>query len=148
MTAVFDEELDRLLQEYRAARARAGELQRQMREISASAVAPRQTVKVTVGVQGELTGLEFPTGGYRRMAPNELAEAILGAAREAGAKARQALAELAVPRLPGGVEFADLVRGTADLSRMLPEEPPMLDLVRDYVDGDRAAMHPPGAVNG
>ena len=144
---VFDKELDRLLQEYREARTQAGELQQQMREISATAVAPRQSVKVTVGVQGELTALEFPTGAYRRMAPAELAEAVLGAAREASAKARQALTELTLPQLPGGVEFADLIRGTADLSKVLPLDPPMLDAVREYVDSSPATARPSGVIN-
>jgi DNA-binding protein YbaB len=135
----FNEELDQLLEEYRKRRAEAGERQRKIQEISATAVAPRQTVKVTVGAQGEITALEFPTSAYKRMAPNELAEAILGAAREAKGKALEAYKELMTPMLPAGLNFLDLVQGKADLAAAIPAEPQMPDVVREYVEHGRMA---------
>ena len=130
-------ELDHLLEEYRERRAAAGERQRRIQAISATAVAPRQAVKVTVGVQGDLTAIEFPTGAYKRMTPNELAEAIIGASREAKAKAMESCKELVAPMLPAGLNFLDLIQGKADLAQVLPAEPPMPDLVREYVDSGR-----------
>src|SRR5258707_14622474 len=114
----FNEELDQLLEEYRKRRAEASERQRKIQEISATAAAPRQAVKVTVGAQGEITGLEFPTSAYKRMAPNELAEAILGAAREAKAKALDAYKELMTPIMPAGLNFLDLIQGKADFAKV------------------------------
>ena len=144
----FNEEINQLLAEYRAQLAQAGELQRRIREISGTATAPRQTVKVTVGAQGELTALEFPTGAYKRMAPNELSEAILGAAREAQAKAMESVRGLVAPRLPGGVDFLDLIKGEADLSAALPADPPLPDAVREYIDGGRIVGRGREAVGG
>ena len=105
----FDSELEALMAEYRKRRARTAELQRQIREISGTAVTPRQTVKVKVDAQGGLLALEFPTGAYKRMAPNELAEAVMGAVAEAKGKALEALGELMQPELPKGMNFADLL---------------------------------------
>ena len=133
----FDSELEALMTEYRKRRARTAELQRQIREISGTAVTPRQTVKVKVDAQGGLLALEFPTGAYKRMAPNELAEAVMGAVAEAKGKALEALGELMQPELPKGMNFADLLQGKADMTMALPDEPPMPDTVREYIDSGR-----------
>ena len=137
MSLPFDSELEALMTEYRKRRARTAELQRQIREISGTAVTPRQTVKVKVDAQGGLLSIEFPTGAYKRMAPNELAEAIQGAVAEAKGKAMEALGELMQPELPAGINFADLVQGRADMAKALPDEPQMPDSVREYIDAGR-----------
>src|SRR5579859_1130054 len=113
MSLPFDGELEALMEEYRKRRARTAELQRQIREISATASTPRQTVKVKVGAQGDLQSIEFPTGAYKRMAPNELAEAIMAATAEAKVKAMEALRELMQPEMPAGLNFMDLIQGKA-----------------------------------
>jgi DNA-binding protein YbaB len=133
----YDEHIEELLQQYRAQRARASELQRELRETTASATAPRQAVKVTVGAQGEVRALEFPTGAYRRMAPTELAEVLMTTIQEAADKAAATAAAVLAPHLPEGLGAADVLRGRNDLSSLLPEEPPMLDSVRAYVDHGR-----------
>jgi DNA-binding protein YbaB len=148
MPLPFDHELEGLMEEYRKSRARTAELQRQIREISATAMTPRQTVKVKVGAQGDLLGIEFPTGAYKRMAPNELSEAILGAVAEAKSKALDALRELMLPVLPRGLNFVDLIQGKADLTQAMPEEPPMPDAVRDYIESGQVPGQPPGGLNG
>jgi DNA-binding protein YbaB len=137
MTGTYDDEIEQLMTEYHKRRAAAGDRQRQIREITATAVAPRQTVKATVNVNGELVALEFPTGAYKRMAPNELTEAILAAVREASGKALEAFRELMAPQLPNGLNFIDLIKGKADLAEALPAEPPMPDRVRDYIESGR-----------
>jgi hypothetical protein len=96
----FNEDIDQLLGEYQKRRGAASDLQRRIREITGTASAPRQSVKVTVGVQGEVTALEFPTGAYKRMAPRELAEAVLAVIGEA--KAMDAYKGLMEPHMPGG----------------------------------------------
>jgi DNA-binding protein YbaB len=140
----YSDDIEELMTRYRERRARAGELQRQIAEITGNAVAQRQTVKVTVNVQGEITALEFPTGAYKRMTPVELAETITATAREAKAKALENLKTLMLPELPNGLNFMDLIQGKADLATALPEEPPLLDEVREYIRTGRPVPHTTG----
>ncbi|WP_121008250.1 YbaB/EbfC family nucleoid-associated protein [Saccharothrix australiensis] len=125
--SVNDEQLERVLARYREQRDELEAFQRGMSAISCTATAPRQTVKVTVGNQGELTDLAFPTDAYKRMAPAELAGAILTATREARGKALDAAAELLAPLLPAGLNARDIVEGKADLASYVPGEPPAHD---------------------
>jgi DNA-binding protein YbaB len=148
MSLPFDGELEVLMEEYRKRRARTAELQRRIREISATATTPRETVKVKVGAQGDLLGIEFPTSAYKRMAPNELAEAILAATAEAKAKALDALRELMQPELPAGLDFDDLIQGKADMTKALPADPAMPDAVRDYIGTGRVPGRAPGGIDG
>lgn len=99
------------------------ENQRRLKEITSTATAPRQVVSVTVGRSGELKDLRFPTNAYKNMTPAELATAILGTAEEARSAALKQSAEVLAPMLPKGVSADDLVRGTLDLSSLIPEEP-------------------------
>ncbi|MFE4019623.1 YbaB/EbfC family nucleoid-associated protein [Streptomyces sp. NPDC059101] len=138
MASPYDERIEELLEEYRRQRQEAGELQQRLREISATGTAPRQTVKVTVGAQGELTGVEFPTGAYRRMAPAELTEAILDAARSARKEALIQAGELMASRLPAEIPAVEFLQGTADLTALLPEQPSMPEAVRTYVEQGRS----------
>lgn len=132
----FGGQAEELLAEYRRQRARIGEMQRKISEISASVTAPRQEVTVTVGAQGEVRAIEFPTSAYRRMAPAELSEVLMTALTQGREKAQAALGELMAAELPGPGQFAtDLIRGKGDLSALLPEDPPMPDMVRDYIEG-------------
>jgi DNA-binding protein YbaB len=140
----YSDDIEELMTRYRERRARAGELQRKIAEIAGSAVAQRQTVKVTVNVQGEITALEFPTGAYKRMTPIELAETITATAREAKARAVENLKTLMLPELPNGLNFMDLIQGKADLATALPEEPPLLDEVREYIRTGRPVPHNTG----
>lgn len=132
----FDDQLDALLADYQRQRENAGELQRTLSSVSCSATAPRNTVKVTVGAQGEITELTFPTKAYRRMAPKELSDAILGAAREAKEKVKAEVADLMVAQLPEGAQVRAWLDGTPDVSGMFPEEPHMSDAVREYLNRD------------
>jgi DNA-binding protein YbaB len=123
----YDERVTELLEELKQKQARAGELRRKLDEISASATAPRNVVKVTVNAQGQLTDLEFPVAAYKRMPPVELAKTIMDASREATAKAMDAVRELMTPEMPAGLNFLETLQGKAaqpDLSaivKTLPE---------------------------
>lgn len=144
MSLPFEQELEGIMEEFRKRRAHTAELQRNIREISATGTTPRQTVKVTVGAQGDLTGIDFPNGAYKRMTPIELSEAVMSAAAEAKTKARNALRELMQPELPAGLDFDDLVEGKADMSKALSEDRLMPDAVRDYIQ----TGHVPGGAGG
>lgn len=91
-------------------------------------------MKITVGAQGEVTAIEFPTGAYRRMAPKELADVLLTTLRQARAEALEGVAGVLADRLPPGVTVPDLLQGRVDPAAVLPEDPAMPDSVRDYVD--------------
>jgi DNA-binding protein YbaB len=134
-------DLEELMAQYRERRARAGELQRQIAAVTGTATAQRQTVKVTVNVQGEITALEFPTGAYKRMAPADLAEAITSTVEAARAKALETMKTMLLPEMPAGLNFMDLMQGKADVAAAVPAEPPMLDEVRDYINTGRAVPH-------
>jgi DNA-binding protein YbaB len=129
----FETEVEELMRAFRERRAEAGNRQRQIVELRATATTPRQTVKVTVDVHGAITALEFPTSAYKRMTPKELADAITSTAAEAKTKALESLHTTVLPELPAGLNYADLIQGKADLATALPAEPSMPDQVRDYV---------------
>ncbi|MEU3862028.1 YbaB/EbfC family nucleoid-associated protein [Streptomyces sp. NPDC028722] len=137
MSTPFDEQIEELRAGYQAQLAQVGELQRRMREVTGTATAKAQAMKVTVGPQGEVLSVEFPTGAYRNMAPKELADLVVSTVHEARGKATAALAEVMAPHLPDGIDAAQLLRGTADVAQLMPPEPAMPDGVREYVDQGR-----------
>ncbi|QKZ15961.1 YbaB/EbfC family nucleoid-associated protein [Streptomyces chartreusis] len=129
----YDQHIEELLGSYRRERAQVGELQRRMRDVTATVTAPRQALKVTVNSQGEVTEIEFPTGAYKRMAPVELSQMISSTIQKARTNAMAEAAEVLSGHLPAGVSAADLLQGKADLGGLLPEAPPMADEVGEYV---------------
>jgi len=135
--SIYDRQIEELTAEYHRRRAKAGELRRKISEISACVTAPREVVKVTVGAQGEVRAVEFPTGAYKRMAPAELAGTLMATIGEARDKALAALSDLMTPELPPGLNLVDLLQGKADLPGALPDEPAIPDAVREYVDHGR-----------
>ncbi|GAA4815439.1 YbaB/EbfC family nucleoid-associated protein [Streptomyces ziwulingensis] len=137
MSTPFDEQIEELQATYRAQLEQIGELQRRMREVSGTATAKAQAMKVTVGPQGELTAVEFPTNAYRRMTPKELADLVVSTVQEARAKATAELAQVMTPHLPEGLDAEHLLRGTADVGRLMPRDPAMPEAVREYVDQGR-----------
>lgn len=142
---VTGEAVEEALARYRRLRHEAMDVKRQVEEISGTAVAKRQTVKITVNVHGEILSMDFPTGAYKRMTPIELAGAIKSTAQEAKAKALEELGELMDPKLQSGLSFKELIQGKADLLLGLPEEPPMPDAVADYLRRGRAGSGEDGA---
>ncbi|MFG3165556.1 YbaB/EbfC family nucleoid-associated protein [Streptomyces sp. NPDC048200] len=134
MPSPYDQQIEDLLGEYRRQREQAAETRRRINATTSTATAPRQTVKVTVGAQGEVTAIEFPTGAYRRMAPKELADVLLATIQQARSEALDGVAGVLAGELPPGVTVADLLQGRVDPTALLPEDPAMPDSVRDYVD--------------
>ncbi|MFC8964812.1 YbaB/EbfC family nucleoid-associated protein [Streptomyces sp. NBC_01281] len=134
MPSPYDQQIEDLLEQYRRQREQAAETRRRINATTSTATAPRQTVKVTVGAQGEVTAIEFPTGAYRRMAPKELADVLLATIQQARSEALDGVAGVLAGELPPGVTVADLLQGRVDPTALLPEDPAMPDSVRDYVD--------------
>jgi DNA-binding protein YbaB len=134
MSSPYDQQIEDLLTEYRTARERAVDTHRRISEIEATATAPRRSVKVTVGAQGQVTALEFPTSAYRTMAPNELSKVIVSTLEKARAKALEQVMETALGPLPGGLTPAALARGDIDPRALIPEDVQMPDAVRAYIE--------------
>ncbi|MEU5309375.1 YbaB/EbfC family nucleoid-associated protein [Streptomyces sp. NPDC021562] len=142
MPSPYDRQIEDLLEQYRRQRDEAAETRRRINETTATVTAPRQTVKITVGAQGDVTAIEFPTGAYRRMAPKELADVLLTTLRQARAEALEGVTGVLSGQLPPGVTVPDLLQGRVDPAAVLPEDPAMPDSVRDYVDhGFRGETH-------
>lgn len=131
----FDQLIEDLTAEYRAQQAKATELHRKLKEITGTATAPRGAVKVSVGAQGDVRDIEFPTGAYKRMAPTELTAALLETIEQAKTKALDAVRELMQPEMSAASRLIDAFTGNTEAITPLPEEPAMPDVVRDYLEG-------------
>ncbi|MEV4703726.1 YbaB/EbfC family nucleoid-associated protein [Actinoplanes sp. NPDC049316] len=134
----FNERIENLFQEYERQRSSLTEMQQKMREISVSATSPRREVTVTVGQNGVLTDVTFPTGAYKRLTPAELTAVIMQTYADAKEQALQRAAELLAPVLPEGMDAQALVRGTAGAETFLPAEPRMATSVREFLGMARA----------
>jgi DNA-binding protein YbaB len=137
MTTPYDQQVEELLDQYRKQREEMAEMQRQLDDTTATVTAPKQVVKVTVGAQGQVNAIEFPTSAYRRLPPKELADTLLNTIQQARAKALEKTNELVSARLPAGVTMTDLLQGKANPMDLLSEDPAMPDSVRDYIDHGR-----------
>jgi DNA-binding protein YbaB len=134
MSSPYEQEIDDLLAQYRSRRDEVTETRRRINEATGTATAKRQAVKVTVTAQGEVTAIEFPTGAYRSLAPKELADLLITTIREARADAQAQVNDLMADKLPEGVKMADILAGTADPKKFLPETPYLPKSILDFVD--------------
>ena len=134
MSTPYDQGIDDLMALYRKQREEAAETRRRINEVTGTGVAPRQSVKISVSANGDITAIDFPTGAYRRMPPKELSEALMTAFAQAREKALEQVAELTSLGLPPGVGVGDLLQGKADPTVLLSEDPTMPDSVRHYID--------------
>jgi DNA-binding protein YbaB len=134
MSSPYDQQIEELLADYRKQRDQAFESRQQINAVTATATAPRQVVRVTVGAQGQITELDFPTGAYRNMAPKDLARVIQATVDKARAQALKKVTETVTGMMPGGIPLADLLEGKFDPRSFLPEDLPMPESVKDYVD--------------
>jgi DNA-binding protein YbaB len=142
MSSPYDDQIEELLAQYRDAREQAVESRGRINEVEATVTAPRQVVKVTVGAQGQVTGLDFPTAAYRNLPPKDLSKAILAAIEQARAQAMAKVVEAlgdTMPGMPAGVSLTDMLQGRFDPRALLPEELMLPDAVREYVDNGSGA---------
>ncbi|MGH3387967.1 MAG: YbaB/EbfC family nucleoid-associated protein [Actinomadura sp.] len=121
--------LDELMEQYQAKRAQFQDLQRQMSSAEATVTAADGMVKVTVGPQGRLTGLEFDPRVYRKLSPTELAECVLAAVQEAGGQVGDQMRAALEPLVPDGTSYGET--GKVDLSKLLPERPDDFDALKE-----------------
>jgi len=136
----FNERIESLFEEYQRQRNSLTELQQRMREISASATSPRREVTVTVGQNGVITDIRFPTGAYKRLTPADLTAVIMETYAEAKEQVMEQATAILAPMVPDGMDAAALVRGTAGTDAFLPAEPRMATSVREILGMGRPAQ--------
>jgi DNA-binding protein YbaB len=110
------------------------ETNRRMQEITATATSPRKSVSITVGAQGQVIDLKFPSDAYKRMAPKELANVITETFAAAQQQVQAQLMELMQANAPGGFDLSAMYGPNADMGKVLPREPIMPDAVRSYIE--------------
>jgi DNA-binding protein YbaB len=123
MTSPYDRIAEQAMADYTRRLDEIADSQRRMAEVTATATAPRQVVTVTVGGQGEVTDIKFPSGAYKNMAPGELSSVILRTIGDARSQALGKAAEVLAPMFPAGFSAEDVLTGKAELRSLLPDEP-------------------------
>jgi DNA-binding protein YbaB len=134
MVSIGSAKVEDLLAGYREKVAKQAELRRKLAEISGTATASRNVVKVTVNGQGQVRSIEFPISAYKRTPPADLAKTIMETIEQARHQAMEAVRELMTPELPAGLNFMEMLEGKADAPGILPpKEPSIPDQVREYI---------------
>ncbi|MBU2670262.1 YbaB/EbfC family nucleoid-associated protein [Actinoplanes bogorensis] len=129
----FNERIESLFEEYQRQRNSLTEMQQKMRALTATATSPRREVTVTVGQNGVLTDIKFPTSAHKRLTPADLTEVILAAYGEAKEDVTGQAAAVLAPMLPEGTDARALVDGSAGTDAYLPAEPRMATSVREML---------------
>lgn len=130
-----DDELEGILAEFQSKRNELFGLQERMSEVSASQVAPRNVVSVTVGQQCDILEVKFPGRAYKSMTPGELGKVVTETIRKAQEQVREQVAELIAPMLPGGIPVKDLLAGRVSADSVLADNPvDMASLFRRRAD--------------
>ena len=137
MSSPYDEAVEKMMADYHRQLEQLAEHQRKMQEITATTTSPRKQVSVTLGAQGQLLDLKFPTDAYRDMAPMELANLIAETFNAARVQVMQQQRELMMANAPMGMDLSKMFGENADLGKVLPRDPIMTDEVREYVDNGR-----------
>ncbi|MER7011914.1 YbaB/EbfC family nucleoid-associated protein [Saccharopolyspora sp. NPDC000359] len=141
VSEVDQRNVEMLQEEFERQRANVGEMQRRLGGISATAVSPRREVSVSVGNQGELTEIKFPSSAHRRLPAKELAELITRTYREAREKVMNQVVDAMSPALPG-IDAKALLSGKLPADALpMPELPPLIEELRGAANlpgGDRS----------
>jgi hypothetical protein len=97
MSNPMEEHLAEALAEFEETRTKLSEAGAAAARISATVMAKDRSVEATVGPQGELTQLRFPTSLYRTMPPAQLASVLMTTIGAARAQAAEQLAAIYRP---------------------------------------------------
>ncbi|GID32213.1 YbaB/EbfC family nucleoid-associated protein [Paractinoplanes brasiliensis] len=120
-----------LFAEFERQRSNLNDAQEKMREVSETATSPRREVAVTVGQNGVLTGVQFPTSAFRRMTPGELSTVLMTTYAEAKDKALTRSAQILQPLMPEGADAATLMRGATAADTYMPDPASLPAELRD-----------------
>lgn len=133
----YSERIENLFQEYEKQRNSLGEMQAKMSALSVTATSPRREVSVTVGQNGVLTDIQFPSGAQKRLTTADLTKLIMETYAEAKEGVMNQAADVLAPMLPEGVDAHKLVRGQAGPDAFLPRQPRMVTSVREILTRGR-----------
>ncbi|MFJ3363729.1 YbaB/EbfC family nucleoid-associated protein [Streptomyces anthocyanicus] len=86
MAEPLEKRLEKAMAELEAVQEAVARTERELREASFAVVSSDRAVRVTVGSQGELAGIEFLEKKFRDMSAQELAASVLEAAKDARSK--------------------------------------------------------------
>ncbi|MFS0696548.1 YbaB/EbfC family DNA-binding protein [Streptomyces nitrosporeus] len=97
MSNPMEERLAEALAEFEETRAKLSEAGAAASRISATVMSKDRTVEATVGAQGQLTNLRFPSTRYRTMPPAQLASVLMSTIAAARSQAAGQLADVYRP---------------------------------------------------
>ena len=126
MNAEWQAHIDELLQTYQEKRRQIQDMHSKLETIEAEAEAADGMVRVKVDRQGRLTSLELDPRVQRRLGATELAEAIMGASKDA--QSQVAAQMRAVMR---GIAPEGAAEQGFDIAKLLPERPDDINAVRE-----------------
>lgn len=129
----YSDRIEGLFQEYEKQRTSLTEMQAKMSALSATAMSPRREVSVTVGQNGVLNDVQFPSGAHKRLATADLTRLIMETYADAKEQVMNQAAELLAPMLPDGLDAQKLVRGQAGADAFMPKQPRMVTSVREML---------------
>ncbi|MFF0875450.1 YbaB/EbfC family nucleoid-associated protein [Micromonospora aurantiaca (nom. illeg.)] len=129
----YSERIEGLFQEYERQRTSLAEMQARMSALSATATSPRREVSVTVGQNGVLTDIQFPSGAHKRLTTADLTRLIMDTYADAKEQVMNQAADVLAPMLPERLDAHKLVRGQAGADAFLPKEPRMVTSVRELL---------------
>ncbi|MEU3598521.1 YbaB/EbfC family nucleoid-associated protein [Streptomyces sp. NPDC006798] len=116
MTNHWEARLAEALTEFEETREQLNRASAEATRISVTVTSKDRSVEATVGAQGELRSLRFPTSRYRSMAPAELSGALMSTIAQARREAAAQLIDLYRPFGPVPGMSADSEAGFTPVS--------------------------------
>lgn len=123
MSTGYEQQMEEALAQYQRRREELVAFQRDAAGIAVTVTAPRKVVSVTIGNGGIVKEIKFPTTAYKNLSGPELAKVLVTTIEDARSQALDKVADLLAPMLPPGLDPRQVVRGSADLDRVMPEDP-------------------------
>ncbi|EHN73298.1 YbaB/EbfC family nucleoid-associated protein [Streptomyces coelicoflavus] len=140
MTEPLEQRLEKAMAELRSAQEAVERTERELRQASFAVLSSDRAVRVTVGAQGALTGIDFLEHKYRDMSPQELAASVLEAANAAQQKMNRHVMKAMTPFTEPSSEVPELKGFELDWERIFG--PGVLE--KDDEDTARADGPAPG----
>ncbi|AIV36624.1 YbaB/EbfC family nucleoid-associated protein [Streptomyces sp. CCM_MD2014] len=140
MTEPLEQRLENAMAELRSAQEAVERTERELRQASFAVLSSDRAVRVTVGAQGALTGIDFLEHKYRDMSPQELAASVLEAANAAQQKMNRHVMKAMAPFTEPSSEVPELKGFELDWERIFG--PGVLE--KDDEDTARADGPAPG----
>lgn len=123
MSTGYEQQLEEALAQYQRRRTELAEFQQKTADLSVTVTAPRKVVSVTIGNAGVVKDIKFPTAAFKNLSGPELAKVLVTTLEDARAQALDMVADLLAPMLPSGLDPRQVVRGNADLAKVMPADP-------------------------